>query len=1170
MIIIYDDLYDRWFATMHLQSLFGKRIVNFVCLIIFMEGTKVMKNRFNQRIFKAVAMAIAATMAFSSPLSVVAEDNITNPDEIINNIDAQSAPKRSADEYKNLEQSTSQEASDKRTDLKNAQDAAADAASIASSVENAIDATNRQIAVDNASALVSAAETAANALGQAATEDQEATGQNKVVQDAINAADAAVGDINDKNPTGVAKEVQEANDAASTANSDYKDLVTAAGNNASSAWETVNGTKDKDGAADMLGELKSDVQEYNNEVIQDQSGVYGDAFTAYGKNWENFKDVVAVNSKTAELNEQIEAAETAGDVEALRNLKSEAEDNVEAASQAVSDAKDNYAAAIAKYNYYAMKYNKPLYGETEIEKDREANLEKAGITPMSLVDINKETWDIMVMQISEQEIDQARDTYVQARNAYYGAVSDIPAAYLHALQMLGVAYDENDEALDLEDQINKDLNGEDTYSWNFTKWRFEKKHIAGATDYIEEAELSEADRKKILGWIQDGLDKVEEARDDADLVIEHDVNKAQDAVDKTSAEKISVYEELNGKPASDGQEAVKGIYEQITDKNAEISRKSTEIATQQGIVDQKKTAVTNAENAIRNNAAIDVEAQSAWNGMDIWGKIDWVWNQLGERVTWKTIFKSDYEGAFKSWYKDNKVNSDATVIAARSERDAEQATLNTLNGELTTLNTALGVLTSKKQQKEEQLSQLTTTLATQENELNAANAELSSARLQYLDAIENAEEKTKKELIDGIRDAYYAKSGEINQTEFEKDLYNWSESLKLKDLLTYIFSRTSRENIQQAAQARVALDQKYDEKLVREFLDRWELTQIFSGTEYLNGKLDGKLLQLAEELDEAENKYYDALAAETRRNANAIESSLNKSKSAVVADPTQGDSLANQIAAVQERINKLTVERTPYADRSDDINALTAELNRLTFSVNGLIEYNIFDPCNAQLVGSIMAIENAKKALFSIKMEALKTRGSVKKIDLVNLEWAIKWAEGEVILATLAQENAQAALDKIPAEQQNPVVPVDDDDDDDTTGGDDTTTVIPVNANPTTNVVAPVAENTQAPAVLGARTSRRTAAKTAADTETPAVENDAEVAGAKKEEVKTPEVPKEETKIEDNDTALAATPELEEKAFAWWWLLILAAIAGVSVEEYARRKSNKAKAEAKDSTKINK
>ncbi len=49
--------------------------------------------------------------------------------------------------------------------------------------------------------------------------------------------------------------------------------------------------------------------------------------------------------------------------------------------------------------------------------------------------------------------------------------------------------------------------------------------------------------------------------------------------------------------------------------------------------------------------------------------------------------------------------------------------------------------------------------------------------------------------------------------------------------------------------------------------------------------------------------------------------------------------------------------------------------------------------------------------------------------------------------------------------------------------------------------------------------------------------------------------------IEDEDTAKADTVETQKAGFAWWWLLILAAIAGVSVEEYTRRKKAKENAE---------
>ncbi|MBQ8030953.1 MAG: hypothetical protein IJ260_05425 [Butyrivibrio sp.] len=339
-----------------------------------------MKNRVNKKIFKALALAIAATMAISSPISVVAEDNIAAHVNEINdyNVEAKSSPDENSSEYHNVEQSNSAEANFKREESAEAQAAAAEAASIAASVDGAINVEKRQEAVDNANTKVEAAEAAAATLdGTPATEDaEEVKGQKDIVQDAITAADTAVGHINDENPTGVAIEVKEANDAAATANSAYQGLVTAAGNNAGSAWETVNGTKDKDGAADKLDDLKSDVNEYNAEVNKDQWGVYGDAFTANGKNWENFKDVVAVNSTTAELNEKIEAAETEADLNAL---KDDAKANVEAATQAVSDAKDNLDAAIAKYNNYAMKYNKPLYGKNAVDYTAE-DVAAAGIT----------------------------------------------------------------------------------------------------------------------------------------------------------------------------------------------------------------------------------------------------------------------------------------------------------------------------------------------------------------------------------------------------------------------------------------------------------------------------------------------------------------------------------------------------------------------------------------------------------------------------------------------------------------------------------------------------------------------------------------------------------------------------------------------------------------------
>jgi hypothetical protein len=1156
-----------------------------------------MKNRFNQRIFKAVAMAIAATMAFSSPLSVVAEDNV-DPIESHQNtikdygVDAKSSPDENSSEYHNVEKSNSAEANFKREESAEAQEAAAEAASIAAAVDEAVNVEKRQEAVNNADAKVDAAEDAAKILdGTSDTEDTEAVkGQKEIVQDAIDDAKTAVGDKTAENLTGVAKEVKEANDAAATANSAYQEFVTAAGNNAGSAWETVNGTKDKDGAADKLDDLKSDVNEYNAEVNKDQWAVYGDAFTANGKNWENFKDVEAVNNTTAELNEKIDAAESEADLNAL---KDDAKANVEAATQAVSDAKDNLEAAIAKYNNYAMKYNKPLYGKDTVDYTAE-DVAAAGITQMSLDEINQETWDILQMQISEQEIGQAATNYVEARNAYYGAVNDIPSKYVYALQKLGIAYAENEEALALEDEIDKNLNGDEErvgYEWN--GWWFTPKyeHVDGAVDYLEDATLTDEEATAILAQITAGNAKADEAIEKGEKVVNYDVNNATSAA-KTKQDEYDAAQKL-----------VEGTQGEIDKIDARLNGENG-LDAQINAKERERTIKLNSLNSAKESAiaaARETATQNAYNVAI--SRIDQEWEDLGKIgrglagiVGGYNAFKNrrlnEYKSEYINSYVENFKKNDLANVQA--VKDAQQE-FNTVDNELNNKENGL------KKQKDDLVSQrgaYVSTLSTQEQnrdklfgELQTANNELKAAN----DALNNnaklnamkdaADADARAAIIKIVRDQYLATSDKINQTEFDEDLYTWSEDPRFLEFIGEIFTwnwNAAGETVAEipdAKKARETLNTDYNEANWRKFVDKYEIIQWIAGNDNLKGNIKSVLKVYKQQLDEAENNYYDVLAQDAIQSANESKESLAKSKEAL--DSNAQNSIASQISEIQSRIDALN-ERTPYTDRSAEINALTAELNRLTFSVNGLIENNMFDIRNAQLAGSIWAIENAKKALWNIKMEALRTRGSVKKIDLVSLEWAIKWAEGEVYLATLAQTNAQAALDKLPEDQQNPVGPVDDvvpttddDDDDDTTGGgDDTTPFIPVAVTPATNVVTPVAENPEAPAVLGARTTRRTAAKTAADTETPAVDNsnndNAAVAGAQKEETKTPEAPKEETKIEDNETALAATPELEEKGFAWWWLLILAAIAGVSVEEYARRKSNKAKAEAKDSTKINK
>lgn len=279
------------------------------------------------------------------------------------------------------------------------------------------------------------------------------------------------------------------------------------------------------------------------------------------------------------------------------------------------------------------------------------------------------------------------------------------------------------------------------------------------------------------------------------------------------------------------------------------------------------------------------------------------------------------------------------------------------------------------------------------------------------------------------------------------------------------------------------------------------------------------------------------------------------------------------IGAYDDAKKKFDNSKASYDNAKDRLDKAKAALENM----KGL------DPATAASKKAIVeAYQAAKSAFEDAELKKTEANNALTAArEARDLAFAkIQEAEGKKLATYDGIDRAETAKKAADDARNTPTGGGDDTtgggDDTTTGGGDGTTTFIPVAVTPATNVVAPAADNAQAPAVLGARTTRRSSAKAAADTDTVATDNNngnsdnSAVAGAQKEETKTPEAPKEETKIEDSDTALAATPELEEKGFAWWWLLILAAIAGVSVEEYARRKSNKAKAEAKDSTKINK
>ena len=241
--------------------------------------------------------------------------------------------------------------------------------------------------------------------------------------------------------------------------------------------------------------------------------------------------------------------------------------------------------------------------------------------------------------------------------------------------------------------------------------------------------------------------------------------------------------------------------------------------------------------------------------------------------------------------------------------------------------------------------------------------------------------------------------------------------------------------------------------------------------------------------------------------------------------------------------------------------------------------------------------ENAYKAAVAAVEQARLDRETARKV-LEETDWEdlfIK-AQEAIEIATGKKKDSDDAVNKADQAKKDydnrpavtPGTPSDDNgttdgtpsDDNGTTGGtssdasDDTsddTTITPV-------AISTVAANAQAgegEAVLGERrtpASRAAAASaksngskvTGADsTSSTNNSSNSAVAGdtnsnATEKETDTVDTT---TTIEEEETAKAATPIETQKSFPYWVLIILAAIAGLSVEEYVRRRNEKVKAD---------
>lgn len=317
---------------------------------------------------------------------------------------------------------------------------------------------------------------------------------NESVSDANEALDAADNLLNEiKEQLDTAAEKKE---EAEEISKDIEGAVDAADTAAENAEKAVNGDAkvETDDAKVRANGIASDIKNFNDEVAANQDIVNNVTVTGLevthtedGKEvtenltkyvsdkateaeaakqdaYNALMEVLAVNTEDIEDDAE-KRAEVEKKVAAVETAAVEAQKAADAAKEVYDSADESYQSALATYNYYAMLYGKPRYGEKTITYGEE-ELKAAGITQNAVdkmvnienrADALKTELNGIDLTTLQNDIDDQKDVLDQAKKdleTALGAAQDAQDAANKALSGI----DENEDG-DNEDEAEGDKKG---------------------------------------------------------------------------------------------------------------------------------------------------------------------------------------------------------------------------------------------------------------------------------------------------------------------------------------------------------------------------------------------------------------------------------------------------------------------------------------------------------------------------------------------------------------------------------------------------------------------------------------------------------------------------------------------------------------------------------------
>ena len=904
---------------------------------------------------RAIISAMVAMLVVSSPMTAMASG--------LDNHGTSSAPvSANSAEYNNTETSGNSDAAQMLQDSQTAKTEAADAVSAAAQA-----AGNADQATEASAAAVKDAQSAKT---QAASASQAAAAAQSAVDKAQTAADD------------VKRDVAAANDQADKAESAAENAENAA-DDANKAVAAVNATDGTESSQEKLNELKENADTYNKEVEADQQAVdekilsaendadqngKNDAVEAVNANLQEAKDLQKQALAALESTVNSDGQERKDNAQAVADIAVKAQAVYKDATDNLSSAQSRLAAAVAEYNRQAMTYGLPLYGEKTVTYTAE-DIEKAGLTQeKATVEDTQKKVNLENADIQDDSIDASKETVAKAEKD----LSDATGAYQQAVTAATGALD----------TVRKITDDKDTQSAVSQA----KSAIDSANDAIEAAadtknKAAETDTKAAVTKTQAETAQKEatDAVTAADDTINHYIDQAQDALDRTNAEIAD-----NTKQVAVAQ----------ANYDAAVSAATAQKQAAQSAYDNAKKDITDNATAqyTRELEAKEKALSDAKKAYDNCGFRTW-WSTLRKQNKAQDAYDAFNKESVKQSYIDNALNgSDQYKALQNAERNLND-TVNDSEGKR--------VLDELKKTG----ASLADTASQQQNQVADAKAAAEKANTDYLNAVKAADDEARQQMLAAIEAQMAKDSNSINQTEYDKALYDWAEKADLPKLVAFW-----TDEHKDADKLRRYMNDRYDEKTVRAALDWLGITQWIVGKKNVSNNMQAVIACYRDSLKQAEEKKADTIAAIAKSDAEtARQTAANAGAKADTAKDSAATAVRNAATSAADAENA----KKTAADAEENAKNLVKDTQNTYDTIKKLqnAEGTSYEQIASNASGQV---KDAEEQLNKIKKDAT-VYSQLSAVDLKELFNAIADAQKAVDSAKKAVAQVKNLNNKVTA-----------------------------------------------------------------------------------------------------------------------------------------------------------